>query len=59
MGPDTADGRRPPTPPGGGGPAAARELIAQWEATATFTVDELAAWAGRAAATLRELTRDA
>ena len=21
MGPDTADGRRPPTPPGGGGPA--------------------------------------
>jgi hypothetical protein len=59
MGPDTADGRRPLSPLGGGGPAAARELIAQWEATATFTVDELAAWAGRAAATLRELTRDA
>src|SRR5215472_17855103 len=45
MGPDTADGRRPPVAPGGGGgPAAARELIAQWEATATFTVEELAAW---------------
>jgi len=60
MGPDTTDGRRPPVAPGGGGgPAAARELIAQWEATATFTVEDLAAWAGRAAATLRELTRDA
>jgi hypothetical protein len=59
MGPDTADGRRPPSPRGGGGPAAARELIAQWESTAAFTVEDLAIWAGRAAATLRELVRDA
>jgi hypothetical protein len=67
MGPDTGDGRRPPSPAGGGGPASrvieqARQLIAEMNeynqppCADAFTIN---AWAGRATAVLRELTRDA